>query len=51
MIFGLVKGAEHPVAVHVQLAPVPPDQVVEIPRPGPALRTGATRICGRRTPA
>jgi hypothetical protein len=30
MIFGLVKRPEHPVAVHVQLAPVPADQVVEV---------------------
>jgi hypothetical protein len=30
VIFGLAKGPVHPVAVHVQLAPVPADQVVEI---------------------
>jgi dihydrofolate reductase len=30
VIFGLVEGAEHPVAVHVKLTPVPADQVVEI---------------------
>ena len=29
-VLGLVEGAEHPVAVDVQLAPVPADQVVEV---------------------
>ena len=33
VVFGLVKGPEHPVAVHVQLAPVPADQVVEVLHP------------------
>jgi hypothetical protein len=46
MIFGLIEGAEQPVAVHVQLAPVPADQVIEVPHPGPTLR-GAIRV-GRR---
>jgi hypothetical protein len=31
VVFGLVEGPEHPVAVHVQLAPVPADQVIEVP--------------------
>ena len=30
VFFGLVEGPEHPVAVHVQLAPVPADQIVEV---------------------
>ena len=34
MVFGLIEGPEHPAAVHVQLAPVPADQVVEVPTPG-----------------
>ncbi len=47
MIFGLIKGPEHPVAVHVQPAPVPADQVVEVPYPGPTLRASAIRAGGR----
>jgi hypothetical protein len=50
MIFGLVKGPEHPVAVHVQLAPVPADQVIEVPDPGPMPRAGALRAGGRDAP-
>ncbi len=48
MIFGLVKGPEHPVAVHVQFAPVPPDQVFKVPHPGPVLRASAIRVGWRR---
>ena len=48
MIFGLVKGPEHPVAVHMQLAPVPPDQVFKVPHPGPVLRASAIRVGWRR---
>jgi hypothetical protein len=47
MIFGLIKGPEHPVAVHMQLAPVPADQVVEVPHPGPAPRASVGSVGGR----
>jgi len=47
MIFGLFEGPEHPVAVHVQLTPVPADQLVEVPHPGPTPRAGAIGIGGR----
>src|SRR5262249_9174481 len=47
VIFGLLEGPEHPVAVHVQLTPVLADQVVEVPGPGPVSRGGAVRAGGR----
>jgi hypothetical protein len=46
VIFGLIKGPEHPVAVHVQLAPVPADQVIEVPHPGPVPRVNAIAVAG-----
>ena len=47
MIFGLVKGTEHPIAEHVQLAPVAADQVVEVLHPGPAPHARAIGVSGR----
>src|SRR5262249_21492237 len=47
MIFGLIKGPEHPVAVHVQLAPVPADQVLEVLHLRPTYGTGASPWAGR----
>ena len=43
MVFGLVKGPEHPVAVHVQLTAVPADQAVEIVQTGPVPGADGTR--------
>jgi hypothetical protein len=41
MIFGLVKGPEHPIAEHVQLASVAADQVVEVLHPVHPLASAA----------
>lgn len=49
MVFGLIEGSEHPVAVHVQLAPVPADQVIEVPDPRPIPHPNAVRAGGRDT--